>query len=69
MLSQSGKHAKSQTILSDEGTLIAAREYIEEGGESKYSIRLWFFLQHFKTNQYIYNMLDISGQGLAKTLT
>lgn len=34
--SMRGKHAKSQSMLNDEGTLIAVREYIDGAGESKY---------------------------------
>ena len=33
--SQRGKHAKSQSMLNDEGTSIAVREYLEEAGDSK----------------------------------
>jgi len=36
-MSQCGKNAKSQSMLNDEGTLIAVQEYIEEAGESRYS--------------------------------
>jgi len=50
-LSLPGKHAMSSSMLSDEGTLIALREYIEEASESMYSIRFKSFLQNFKTNQ------------------
>ena len=39
-LSQRGKHAKSQSMLNDEGTLIAVREYLEGAGESKYFYQL-----------------------------
>ena len=35
ILSQRGKHAKSQSMLNDEGTLMVVREYIEGAGESK----------------------------------
>ncbi|KAG0640108.1 hypothetical protein HOY80DRAFT_1043090 [Tuber brumale] len=33
-LSQRGKHAKFQSMLNDEGTLIAVREYPEGAGEN-----------------------------------
>ena len=39
-LSQRGKHAKSQRMLNDEGTLIAVREYLDGAGESKFDIEL-----------------------------
>jgi len=39
-LSQRGKDAKSQSMLNDEGTLIAGREYLDRAGESKFDIEL-----------------------------
>jgi len=70
-LSQRGKHAMSYSRLSDEGTLIAVREYIKEASECIDSIRLKSFLQNFKINQYIYHVRYIwlrSCQGSNKIL-
>jgi len=33
-----GKHAKSPSMLNDEGTIIAVRECIDKAGKSMYSI-------------------------------
>lgn len=52
---------------SDEGTLIAVREYNEETGESKYYITFSYFLQIFQTKvlqlQYIRYIWSRSCQG------
>lgn len=47
-LSQRGKHAKSQSMLNDEGTLIAVREYLEGAGESK----SFYMLKHLHFGNY-----------------